>query len=64
MTRILKCLQSVLRHDSNNIDTRWNVTLLLWKIGKVEEAIKTWCKTRSINYKLDQYEVLNCNILY
>ena len=55
---ILSALQSVLCYDNRSIETRWQVVVILWKIGQREESIKTWCKTRSINYKLSYQEVI------
>ncbi|CAK8687183.1 unnamed protein product [Clavelina lepadiformis] len=48
---LLKSLQAALQYDSRDINMRWNAVMLLWKIGQKQESIKTWCKTRSIDYR-------------
>jgi len=61
---VLKLLQSALEFDLCNVTMRWNATLLLWRLGEKEEALKTWCKTRGIDYRLNTQEVMHVGRSY
>lgn len=45
----MELLHSAIQFDLKSMEMRWSVTVLLHKIGKKDEGIKTWCKTRGIN---------------
>ncbi|XP_039249997.2 uncharacterized protein LOC120327717 [Styela clava] len=51
-------LQNVLKLAPQDIEIRWKLTLMLWKLGYKNEACKTWMKTRALDYRMTAKQIM------
>lgn len=59
---IVMALHKSMQHDVTNLQLRWNCVVVLFELGMAKEAVKLWCKTRSIEFASSSDDI-DCEIL-
>ena len=58
---IVMALHKSMQHDVTNLKLRWNCVVVLFELEMTKEAVKLWCKTRSIDFASSSDDI-DCEI--